>query len=200
MHAACLSLQAANDSAPPSDEALMGQIARRDPFAMKALYARHHLRLYRYLVRLIRDRDTAEDLVSEVFLDVWRQAGRFEARSAVSTWLLAIGRNKALSALRQMSVETKNVRASVPLVAQSDDPELATERTFTDEILRRCLTALPTNHSEIIDLVYYQGKSIKEIAAIVSIPENTVKTRMFHARQRLAKMLAAAGVDRAVAA
>ena len=199
MHAVYLGLQAANDSAPPSDESLILAIAKGDRPAMQALYARHKLRVYRYLARLVRDRETVEDLVSEVFLDVWRQAGRFQARSAVSTWLLAIGRNKALSALRQLTVETTNIAAVVPLVAQPDDPEVATEKKNTDEILHRCLTALPANHSEIIDLVYYQGKSIKEIAEIASIPENTVKTRMFHARQRLAKLLTAAGVDRAAA-
>jgi RNA polymerase sigma-70 factor (ECF subfamily) len=199
MQAALLHIQAANDDAAASDETLIRRIATGDRPAMQSLYATHRLRVYRYLLRLVRDRETAEDLVSEVFLDVWRQAGRFQGRSAVSTWLLAIARYKALSTLRQASAETKNLKAAVPLMLVPDDPEVATRKHFTDEILRRCLTALPPNHSEIIDLVYYQGKSIREIAQIVSIPENTVKTRMFHARQRLAKMLTGAGVDHAAA-
>src|SRR5690242_8328223 len=57
---------------------------------MQVLYGRHHVRVYRFGLRLVRDEQAAEDLVSEVFLDVWRQAGKFEGRSAVSTWLLAI--------------------------------------------------------------------------------------------------------------
>ena len=83
-----------------SDEVLIGRIASGDRLAMQVLFARHHVRVYRFVLRLVRDESVAEDLISEVFLDVWRQAGRFEGRSAVSTWLLAIARFKALSALR----------------------------------------------------------------------------------------------------
>ncbi|MBN8986123.1 MAG: RNA polymerase subunit sigma, partial [Rhizobiales bacterium] len=68
---------------------------------MRVLYGRHHVRVFRFGVRLVRNEQLAEDLISEVFLDVWRQAGRFEGRSTVSTWLLGIMRFKALSALRR---------------------------------------------------------------------------------------------------
>src|SRR5438046_5640796 len=84
-----------------SDEVLIVRIANCDLLSMKVLYARYHVRVFRFVVRLVRDESTAEDLISEVFLDVWRQAGRFEGRSAVSTWLLAIARFKSLSALRR---------------------------------------------------------------------------------------------------
>src|SRR6202051_109586 len=85
----------------PADELLIGRIARGDRLAMQVLFARHHVRVYRYVLRLMRDQMAAEDVISEVFLDVWRQAGRFEGRSAVSTWLIAIARFKALSTLRK---------------------------------------------------------------------------------------------------
>src|SRR4051812_8376179 len=96
-------------SAPPaqamhgtsSDEALIERIADRDQLAMRALFGRHRTTLYRWLVRLVGDAALAEDLLSEVFLDVWRQAAVFEGRSSVSTWLLAIARYKALSARRR---------------------------------------------------------------------------------------------------
>ena len=84
-----------------SDEVLIGRIANGDRLAMQVLFARHHVRVYRFVLRLVREEATAEDLISEVFLDVWRQAGRFEGRSQVSTWLLAIARFKALSVLRR---------------------------------------------------------------------------------------------------
>src|SRR5437588_738282 len=83
------------------DEVLIGRIANGDRLAMQVLYARYHVRVFRFVVRLVRDEATAEDVISEVFLDVWRQAGRFEGRSTVSTWLLAIARFKAISALRR---------------------------------------------------------------------------------------------------
>src|SRR5712691_9273191 len=86
-----------------SDEALIELIAEGDKRAMQVLYARHNVRVYRFIVRLTGNQSLAEDLVSEVFLDVWRQAEGFEAKSQVSTWLLAIARYKALSALRRRS-------------------------------------------------------------------------------------------------
>ena len=84
-----------------SDEALIDLIADGDKRAMQVLYARHNVRVYRFILRLTGNQSLAEDLVSEVFLDVWRQAEGFEAKSQVSTWLLAIARYKALSALRR---------------------------------------------------------------------------------------------------
>src|SRR5262249_46848 len=80
-----------------SDEAMMAKIASGSRLAMQVLFARHHARTYRFVLRLIGSEALAEDITSEVFLDVWRQAHRFEARSAVTTWLLAIARYKALA-------------------------------------------------------------------------------------------------------
>ena len=84
-----------------SDEALVAKIAAGNRLAMQVLFARHHARIYRFVVRLLASEALAEDVTSEVFLDVWRQAHRFEARSAVTTWLLAIARYKALAELRR---------------------------------------------------------------------------------------------------
>jgi RNA polymerase sigma-70 factor (ECF subfamily) len=163
---------------------------------MQVLFARHHVRVYRFVLRLVRDQTKAEDLISEVFLDVWRQAGKFEARSAVSTWLLAIARYKALSALRRWPDEELDEETAAAIEDPGDDPETALAKKDKGEILRKCLTALSPEHREIIDLVYYHEKSVEEVAEIVGIPENTVKTRMFYARKRLSELLKAAGVDR----
>jgi RNA polymerase sigma-70 factor (ECF subfamily) len=179
-----------------SDEALIGRIATGDKVAMQVLFARHHVRVYRFVLRLVRDQTKAEDLISEVFLDVWRQAGKFEARSAVSTWLLAIARYKALSALRRRPDEELDEEAAAAVEDTADNPEVALEKKDKGAILRKCLTALSPEHREIIDLVYYHEKSVEEVAEIVGIPENTVKTRMFYARKRLAELLKGAGVDR----
>src|ERR1700757_5366450 len=84
-----------------SDEVLIRRIADGDQLAMRTLFARHRVAIYRWLLRLVGDEALAEDLLSDVFLDVWRKAASFEARSSVSTWLLAIGRYKALSAPRR---------------------------------------------------------------------------------------------------
>jgi RNA polymerase sigma-70 factor, ECF subfamily len=181
---------------PTSDEALIGRIAAGDKLAMQLLFARHHVRVYRFVLRFVRDESLAEDLISEVFLDVWRQASRFERRSSVGTWLLAIGRHKALSALRGRRGESLDEEKAAAIEDPGDDPEMAVQKKDKSEILRDCLDGLSAEHREIIDLVYYHEKSVEEVAGIVGIPANTVKTRMFYARKRLSELLKAAGVDR----
>src|SRR3954471_2247724 len=179
-----------------SDEVLIGRIANGDRLAMQVLFARHHVRVFRFVLRLVRNEATAEDLISEVFLDVWRQAGKFEGRSAVSTWLLAITRFKALSAMRRRKDAELDDEAAHAIEDSSDDPEMTVQKKDTSEALRKCLTQLSAEHREIVDLVYYHEKSVQEVADIVGIPENTVKTRLFYARKKLADLLKAAGVER----
>jgi len=175
-----------------SDEALIAKIASGNRLAMQVLFARHHARIYRFVLRLIGSEALAEDVTSEVFLDVWRQAHRFEARSAATTWLLAIARYKALAEMRRRyeASDEGTVDASDP----ADDPEATFETKHRGEILRNCLTRLSPRHREIIDLVYYHEKSVQEAADILGVPGNTVKTRMFHARKKLSQLLEAQGV------
>ena len=163
---------------------------------MQVLFARHHVRVFRFVVRLVRNESTAEDLISDVFLDVWRQAGRFEGRSAVSTWLLSIARFKALSALRRRPDEELDEEAAGAIEDPSDDPEIVLEKKDKSGLIRECLKGLSAEHREIVDLVYYHEKSVEEVAEIVGIPENTVKTRMFYARKKLGELLKAAGIER----
>jgi RNA polymerase sigma-70 factor (ECF subfamily) len=179
-----------------SDEVLIGRIAGGDRLAMQVLFARHHVRVFRFVLRLVRNEATAEDLISEVFLDVWRQAGKFEGRAAVSTWLLSIARFKALSALRRRPEAELDDEMAEAIEDTSDTPEVALAKKDKSAVLRQCLTALSSEHREIIDLVYYHEKSVEEVAGIVGIPEATVKTRMFYARKKMAELLKAQGVER----
>jgi RNA polymerase sigma-70 factor (ECF subfamily) len=179
-----------------SDEVLIGRIANGDRLAMQVLFARHHVRVFRFVLRLVREEATAEDLISEVFLDVWRQAGRFEGRAQVSTWLLAIARFKALSVLRRKPEQELDDETAAAIVDPSDTPDVTLEKKEKGEVIRECLTSLSADHREIIDLVYYHEKSVEEVAEIVGIPEATVKTRMFYARKKLAELLKAQGIER----
>jgi RNA polymerase sigma-70 factor (ECF subfamily) len=179
-----------------SDEVLIARIAKGHRLAMQVLFARHHVRVYRFVLRLVRNEATAEDLIGDVFLDIWRQAGKFEGRSAVSTWMLGIARFKALSALRRKPEEELDEETANAIEDRSDDPETALAKKDKGTVMRQCLTALSAEHREIIDLVYYHEKSVEEAAAIVGIPEATVKTRMFYARKRLSEMLKVRGIDR----
>ena len=188
---------AANET---TDEALMQRIAKGDQRAMQVLFGRHNVRVYRFILRIVSNATVAEDLTSDVFLDVWRQADRFEARSQVSTWLLAIARFKSLSALRSRAHEQYDEDFVANIEDPSDDPEASMQKNDKSVVLRKCLEQLSPAHREIIDLVYYHEKSVAEVAHIVGMPENTVKTRMFYARKRLAELLSAEGVDAAWAA
>ena len=179
-----------------SDNALMQRIAKGDQRAMQALFARHNVRVYRFILRIVSNATVAEDLTSDVFLDVWRQADRFEARSQVSTWLLAIARFKALSSLRSRANEQYDEDFVANIEDPSDDPEASMQKNDKAAMLRKCLEQLSPAHREIIDLVYYHEKSVEEVAQIVGIPEATVKTRMFYARKKLGELLKAAGVER----
>ena len=193
--AADLRLRSAVDHCPfdqTSDQALVVRIAGGDQLAMRALFARHQTGVYRWLRRFVPDEALAEDLLSEVFLDVWRQAGSFQARSSVSTWLFAIARNKALSARRRRVDSELDDDFALSICDPADNPEASLLKKGRAELLRRSLAKLSRKHREVLDLVYYHGKSVKEVAAIASIPEATVKTRMFHARRRLAELVAAA--------
>jgi RNA polymerase sigma-70 factor (ECF subfamily) len=163
---------------------------------MQVLFARHHVRVYRFVLRLVRNEATAEDLISEVFLDVWRQAGKFEGRSAVSTWMLSIARFKALSALRRKPEQELDDETAAAIEDQADDPEVTLAKKDKGAALRQCLTALSAEHREVVDLVYYHEKSVEEVARIVGIPEATVKTRMFYARKKLSELLKEQGIDR----
>ena len=178
-----------------SDEMLLESIAEGGRTAMHTLYSRHNVRVYRFVLRIVRDTTMAEDLVSQVFLDVWRTASQFEGRSQVSTWLLSIARFKALTALRQRRHEDIEQEDVLEIADQADTPEASLDRSNTSAILRACVAKLSPAHREIINLVYYHEKSVEEVGAIIGIPQSTVKTRMFYARKQLADLLKGAGVD-----
>jgi RNA polymerase sigma-70 factor (ECF subfamily) len=179
-----------------SDEALIRAIADGDRRALHALYLRHKVRTYRFVLRLTADAALAEDIVSEVFLDVWRQAVGFKGKSRVSTWILAIARYKALSALRGRSDEQLDDCTATAIADPADDPGMMVERQDRSRIVRKCLSQLSPMHREMLDLVYYQEKSVEEVAQIIGVPCGTVKTRMFYARKRMEKLLETAGIDR----
>lgn len=178
-----------------TDEMLLERIAEGDRSAMHTLYARHNVRVYRFVLRMLRDLTATEDLVSQVFLDVWRTASQFEGRSQVSTWLLSIARFKALTALRQRKYEDIDQDEVMEVADSADSPEASLDRSRTSEILRACVAKLSPAHREIVNLVYYHEKSVDEVAGIVGIPASTVKTRMFYARKQLADLLKTAGID-----
>ena len=188
-----------NAVAGTPDELLIQRIAAGDKAAMQTLFARHQLKMYRFVLRIVSDATLAEDAVSETFLEVWQHAGTFQGRSSVATWLLGIARYKALATQRRRPTVSLDCKSVQNVVDPVHDPEAELGQQDTRTAIRRALAALSREHAEILDLVYYQEKSIREIAEVLGIPENTVKTRMFYARKRLAAIIGAAGIKHAAA-
>jgi len=179
-----------------TDTDLIRSIAQGDRHAMHVLFVQHRVHLYRFALRLLDDKQAAEDVVSEVFLEVWRHAARFEGRCRVSAWLLAITRNLAFSILRRRPMEKLNAVDADTVPDIADDPETGIQKKQDSAILAHCLTRLSPTHRETIDLVYYHGRSIEEVAAIMRIPPSTAKTRLFYARKQIAKLLSTFGIHR----
>src|SRR5206468_9552892 len=138
------------DARATSDEMLLESIATGGRTAMHVLYSRHNVRVYRFVLRMVRDSTMAEDLVSQVFLDVWRTASQFEGRSPVSTWLLSIARFKALTALRQRKHEDIEQEDVLEIADQAETPEASLDRNRTRSILRACVAKLSPDRKSVV--------------------------------------------------
>ena len=177
------------------DVALMRRIVEADETALGALYDRWVRSLYSLVLHVLKDPDEAEDVVEETFWQAWRKADSYEpSRGAVSTWLLTIGRRKALDRLRakKRSREelTSGDRAAFADIPSSDpDPSDDVERSELRERVRAALNELPDEQKEVLELGYFSGMSQSEIAEATGEPLGTVKTRMRLAMQKLREPL-----------
>jgi RNA polymerase sigma-70 factor (ECF subfamily) len=187
------------ESSDASDEALVRAIAAGDRSALKILYLRHQARVCRFLLRFV-DGESAEEIANEVFIEVWRKADRFEGKSKAATWLLGIARHKAMSQVRRRPELQLDEAVAAKLADPGDSPATAADKQDCRIVVQQCIARLTPQHREVIDLIYYQEKKIDEAARFLHVPVNTIKTRMFYARSRMAKLLAEAGVDQAWAA
>jgi RNA polymerase sigma-70 factor (ECF subfamily) len=182
------------DVAERSDEALIESIAEGDKRALKVLFARHNVRVYRFALRLTGSPSIAENIVFDVFFDVWRQVAGFEVKSRVSTWLLGIARCKVISFIPHRSEAQLDERFLSNIDDSANNLEESTNRKGRRAVLQLCLNQLSSAQRAVIDLVYYHEKSLAEVSEIVDAPEKTVKTRMFYARKRLSELVAANGI------
>ncbi len=172
------------------DKSLLAAVADGDGEAFQTLYQRHRNRILSFLIGIVGNRAQAEEVMNEVFLAAWRSAGRFEGRAQPLTWLMSIARNQAISLLRKQREVTGILdKVTYNLADLADGPEQQAQKSADADILRRCIKMLSPAHRAIVDLVYYQDCSVSEAAKILSVPQNTVKTRMFYARKKLSGML-----------
>ena len=178
------------------DAEVLARIVSGDKQAVRVLYTRHATKLFRFLVGIVKSEAIAEELVNETFIDVWRKANTFSGNSRVSSWIFTIGRNRAISTLRKrQDVAIDDDQAN----AIPDDVDSALDALAKQDkavAMRGCIDLLSVGMREVIDLVYYQELRITDVADILDIPENTVKTRLFHARKTLSEHFRRAGIDR----
>lgn len=176
-----------SDMQPAADTAgqlaLLEAVQRRDRAAFTRLYRLYHPRLFGYLRRLLPNAAIAEEVLDDVMFVVWKDAGRFRGRSAVSSWIFGIAYNKAMSALR------KERRHDMAVDRGMDPDSLAADPSRDFEVLQAGLAQLSADHRQVVVLTYFCGFSYEDIAEIAGCPVNTVKTRMFHARRRLKYLL-----------
>jgi RNA polymerase sigma factor (sigma-70 family) len=162
---------------------LLGAVARADECALRELYERYYPRLARFLVRMTRDDDLIAEIINDTFFVVWQKAAGFRGDSSPSTWIIGICYRRALKALKQ-----------IPPFEPLPETELAADEDNSPDgplAVARAITQLTPKHRAVVILTYHFGYTYREIAEIVHCPENTVKTRMYHARKALQALLEA---------
>lgn len=165
------------------------RVAAGDRDAFEQLYRAYHPRVMRFLYRLTRSPELAEEVFNDVMFVVWRKSAGFKGRSKVSTWVLGIAYRKGLkAAARARRRRGRRSLSELDLATLREPGSLADRRELRDYV-GKALDTLPEAQRTVLELAYYLGHSCSEIADIVGCPENTVKTRMFHARKRLRAIL-----------
>ena len=185
-------LPQAQPSRNETDLALLERIEQGDRAALHALYQSYYHALLRFIQRITRSPELAQEGVNDVMLTVWRKSSSFGRRSTVSTWIMGIAYHKALKALA--GKRRWSSRFGFHIDDFEDRWEAAvepSEHRDRRDSLDKALDTLPPAQRAVVELTYFSGYSYEEIAAIMGCPVNTVKTRMFHARLKLRKALPA---------
>jgi RNA polymerase sigma-70 factor (ECF subfamily) len=161
---------------------LLRQVVLRDRTAFKELYLVYHRRLARFLMRMTSHHELIEEVINDTMWTVWQKAADFRGASRVSTWIVGIAYRRALKALRQTTARSGTGEEGIAAV---DSRSLDEERQW----IECALAELPIEQRSVLELSYLLGHSCEEIAEIMQCPVNTVKTRMFHAREKLRRSL-----------
>jgi RNA polymerase sigma-70 factor (ECF subfamily) len=179
------------------DLELLAATAAGGSTAFETLYARYERRVYNYVCTFVRQPALAEEVVIDTMMAVWNGARGFTQTSRVSTWILGIARHKALDAVRK----TKTHLDAAPLdqaaeIADTAEAALdSIDRNCQAQLMLRAIARLSPDHQEILRLAFYEELPYEDIAALLSIPDNTVKTRVFYAKQQLRGHLAKIGAE-----
>ena len=169
------------------------RIAGGDRTAFEELYAAYARRLCGYLFRKIGDPSRAEEVANDVLLDVWKGAKSFAGRSRLSTWIFGIAHHKAVSALRRRRTAKVDLEAAAGLADTSAGAESRLAARDASQRVRDAIESLPVEQRDVVELTFFHDFSYPEISEILKCPIGTVKTRMFHARRKLAEILRGGG-------
>jgi RNA polymerase sigma-70 factor, ECF subfamily len=174
--------------------ALLRQVAQRDEPAFRRLYEATSRRVYAFAVHRLHDPAAAAEIVSETLYEVWRRPDAFRGEAKFTTWLMGIARHKLLDRLQGRISGREDMHEDIDEYHELQDIDAAEGFDVVAEQQRRegvaaCLDKLPDVQRECLHLVYYEGESLAEIAAVQGVPEGTVKTRLFHARAKVKQCL-----------
>lgn len=171
---------------------LLARIGREDQGAFRQLYKAFSRRVYAYVLNMLNDHARAEEVVVDTFYEVWRHPQRFRGDSQITTWLIGIARRKALMVYRARRPD--EVHGDLDDIAEttaSETPDAFAELAAKQrrEGVQHCMGKLSDEHRECLHLVFFEGMGVAEVAEIQNCPEGTVKTRLFHARQKIKNCL-----------
>jgi RNA polymerase sigma-70 factor (ECF subfamily) len=167
------------------------ETAKGDRSAFERLYRAYQRRIFGYLYRMVGSVEHAEELTTDVMVEVWRGAARFKGESQVSTWMFGIARFKALSFLRRVQSESVGVEEANEVPDPNELPDEMLVKQGMAVRIKDALGRLSQEHREVMELTFFEGFSYPEIAKLLDCPVNTVKTRMFYARKQLRALLGA---------
>jgi RNA polymerase sigma-70 factor (ECF subfamily) len=179
---------------PIDDHDLLRRVAEGDERAFVELYQRYHVPLFNYLLRLVRESVVAEDLLQEVFVAIWKGAGRFRGKAKVKTWAFRIAHHQAVSWLRRHR-RLETLPDGLPLSPQHGNPEVQAFRAWQTERLWAAMDALSPKHRAVVELAYVHAFSYADIAKVMDCPVGTVKSRMNYAMRYLSAALDRLGID-----
>ena len=171
--------------------ALLAKIKAGDESAFATLYKSLSRRVFAFALNQVKDEARAEEIVVDTLHEVWKKPGEFNGTSKLSTWVLGIARYKVLNSFREgrHSHDELNDEVAESIESEAQTPFEAVAEVQREQGVRRCMSKLSDEHRECMHLVFFEGLALAEIAALQSCPENTVKTRLFHARQKIKNCL-----------
>jgi RNA polymerase sigma-70 factor (ECF subfamily) len=174
-------------TAQEQDLDLIRRMASGDENAMRELYATYGQRLYAYALRLTNDHAIAEDITQETLVIAWRTAGNFRGEGRFIAWLLGIVHHSAMKSMRHMSQLLDEIEEAAPSINAS--PEEQAQAEEMKRWVRKGLQDLSTEHRAVLELVFYQGLTLQEVAEVCNCPLGTVKSRLSYARRHLRGVL-----------